>query len=767
MSKRGWEPLNRWKKVPSKQNEIESTEQNADIDPEHSAQGSTNTGQGALRQTSARQYHISQETSSKVQSVSEYGTTAQQAMFHQDAMGLPAGQGVIEDNVTRRRASEHNFAEIPIGVLLDLAVAEKCARGISRQNLDMKAIKEAILEMGALEQFALRKDIVRDVMGRHVVEQCDLILGSKDPIETSLTKPATVETMEKATNVGLPKRTTPQSTIMAQAATQETGATGQYATKRDNITQSKLESVDVARFSGYPQAKEYIATDLVASPLRQPFMDPETTGQTATGQGRIRLSTREPSAVGQVATELDVITSFRPGLDPIGEVAAEDEAITPCNTESGAMELTVAEDATMVQIVKRPSSMQQSSTVTGTKEQTAKDHDTMRLLSTEPSDIKPFNTEAVVVAEPKLARSEGIRTLSLPAIHISTTEQPIMSQTALGQPSTLELWATRRTGIKPGTVLRIATGQGQGAIELNNTEPDAMMEQTATGQGVTEPLGTEPVPMGQFALEQGAIKTFSTELISTEQAPTVDIEPSAVLPQSRRSTIQGTSGLPAIHVNTTKPPVKHQIAIEKLLTQSTTEIIAMEQNDMGQDDIRSLNTKLDAIVQVGAEPGDIKQSDLEQDDIRRYSLEPVDLEQATTKQGAKNQCDQVQYSTNDIGQSIAVQKPRRAANGALNLSATNIITTEPDSVGPIPAGQSPLRQVTTELGGIGQSVETEPPVGGTWTQTELSSEIDWTRGSVSIYYLMILFIIPPVKWNYFVISKCFFPANLCLTNGPF
>lgn len=759
MSKRGWQSLNKWKKVPSKQNELESTEDNAVSSPEQCVQGQAKSGQGSMRQTSTRLYSISEESAGSTgQSNSEHDTTGQdttkhptwlsntvdegaqqsamervtdEGILYQDETGLPAGQGLIDDNATRRSSPRRGFEKESIEAI-DLAVAEKCARGlnIKTHTVNVNTIKEAILEMGALQQFALKKDVIHDIMRQSAVKQCrkrDISIGTN-----SFGNLAPVGTMEQVTeNVGVTKHITPPSASTAQVATkpgakepytQGPSATRQGATKRDDLRESTLESgwmkqittdfVAMRQYCPKPVPKQQDPmrqsttepSDISQATIEQgtivqPIMETESTGQVVTGQHPTRQLTTESEAMGPDPTEYNVRTSFGTEFVAIEQVTAEDDDIRPYSTESGDMGLNAAKNDTIrsvsiepsikLQIATNQDSMQQSTTETGVTGQTVNEHDTMRPLSTgsgamvqvpiRQGTITSFNSESIGIEQTttdnieqaalvtKLKRSEVVATSSLPAIHISTTEPAVMSQIVIEQP------------------LRKST-----------------MELDAIGQASTVPGAIEQNTTGQ---SQGSIKLFSTEPIIMEQFTTDDKGQAAVAPKLRRSTEVGTLGLPTVRISTDEPAIMGQTPIEQPLKQSTIEVRerkkeqasiapgAMRQIATGQGTIKEFNTKPDGIEQTATgqdvmEPVTIGQPGLEQGTIKPFSTDSISMEEPTT---------------DDMGQAAIVTHLKRlAVVGTSGPPGIRISTTEPTVKGQTASKQS-LTQSTMELGAIGQA----------------------------------------------------------------
>lgn len=620
MSKRGWQPLNKWKKLPPKQNEHETAAQTTENGPEQYVHGLANIGQGPMRQTSAGQNSVSlQTTGSTGQSVTEYDTIQQYAMgqdsmklaimssttvdqgsqqpaigqvtesavLHQDAMGLLAGQGVTNDNATNQSTAEYVIEQETIEEMRGLAVAEKCAKGLGtmKHTLDMNTIKEPIIEIGALEQFALRKDAILGVMGPDAEKQCDRILATKDssPEINSLGKPAAPvgTTGQAAKNAKVTKQISPQSSIMAQVGTGSSvielnshgpNAMVQYVTKADDTKQSKLDSVAMTQFNGEPYHMEQIATGLFTKEqycpkpdakiatqqdyMTQPTIELGYIREATTEQDSMRQFTTELVTIKQVATEHDVITSVRSDLVAVGQVAADDDVIRPYSTESGAMGLTTAEDnnirsfgiepTTMVQIGTRQNSTQQSSTEADTTGQTIKENDTIRPLNIERSGIATTDEIEQAAVILKLRRSEVEGTLSLPAIHISTTEQTVTSQTAIELPlrqSTTELGAMGPNVIGPDVIRPLVTKLG--SIEEADPEPNAL-KQFALGHDDTRWFYPESVDMEQTSTRQDTL--YSPNQYSSKS--TNNVGQSAVVYNARRSVVVGDLSQSGINVST-------------------------------------------------------------------------------------------------------------------------------------------------------------------------------------------------------------------------
>lgn len=337
MLKRMWLLLNKWKKWYRKENEYETTEQNADGGIDQSVQGQANTRQDAIRQTSTRQYSLSQHTSDTTgQSASGYGTTgqygkeqggkelviwenntvdegsrlsalsllAEQPVLHQNAMGL-----LTEQNPSK---AQPDFEEEPGGVLIDVVAAENIAKKSKcTHTLDTNAIKEAILEAGTLEQFAQRKDAILGVMGRdaRILATNDNSLGTN-----SSRKPETVGTTKQGTENEIL-----ESLAIVQVAT-EPNAMEPYS-------EGPSATNDIEQAAVVPQSTE---TSIIST-LGLPVIRSSTTKLAIMEQTTIAQTATDPGDIEQTAIEQSVIRPFDTEPGAMAQPALEQGAIKPLN----------------------------------------------------------------------------------------------------------------------------------------------------------------------------------------------------------------------------------------------------------------------------------------------------------------------------------------------------------------------------------------------------------------------------------------------------
>lgn len=523
MSKRGWQPINRWKKVSPKYNEHESTECDANGSSEHTVHGQAKTGQGAItpcdKCPEARGRRSAEQAFG--QSTTEQGArkevatkpvgvgtntvnqSSQRPVVHQDAMGQPIGQGIMDDDATSRSAVEFACRQVPLAMVRDLRAADKCARELG--TFDKSAIKDAILEMGALERFAVRQDVILGVMGREAVKQCDKILSSKDDsIGHTFSQPAPLDRKRQvAKNLSTTTQITSQLGAAAQVATgqgamepnsQKLSTIGSVATKGDDMRQSE------------PCAMGQAATG--QGPMRQPVMEPATIP--------LNQFNTELVAVEQVTTEQDSQRQSTTKPRAMGQVVTENDAMLPLRVEPATARVPLGQDA-------------------------------VNRFSTEPVSMEPVTVDDIGHAAvfPKSRPPGEVGTLSLPTGPIDIGRGPM-----------------RQSRTEAGTMGHVA--RGSDSITPFRTELVAIGP-VAAEDDETRPYNTES---NTICIEPGSVEqSSSTTLDSKKQyGPeqySVNYKGRTAVLKSRRSEVVSTLGQPAINISTTEPGSMGQIAAEQ------------------------------------------------------------------------------------------------------------------------------------------------------------------------------------------------------------